>query len=159
MKVGFYSGSFDPFTNGHLHVVKQALKLFDKVVIGIATNSNKNRRFPKSLMKDTIEKVLERENLSSRVSVVCFENLTIDVAEQNNTLFLVRGIRNGADYEFEENISLLNEKVGNFDTIYFRAGELGFISSTMVMELFKNGRDVSEYLPPEVLEAITNPNN
>ena len=159
MKVGFYSGSFDPFTNGHLHVVKQALKLFDKVVIGIATNSNKNRRFPKPLMKYTIEKVLERENLSSRVSVVCFENLTIDVAEQNNTLFLVRGIRNGADYEFEENISLLNEKVGNFDTIYFRAGELGFISSTMVMELFKNGRDVSEYLPPEVLEAITNPNN
>ena len=159
MKVGFYSGSFDPFTNGHLHVVKQALKLFDKVVIGIATNSSKKRRFPKELMKDTIEKVLERENLSSRVSVVCFENLTVDVAEQNNTLFLVRGFRNGADYEFEENISLLNEKVGNLDTIYFRAGELGFISSTMVMELFKNGRDVSEYLPPEVLEAITNPNN
>ena len=159
MKVGFYSGSFDPFTNGHLHVVKQALKLFDKVVIGIATNSSKKRRFPKELMKDTIEKVLERENLSSRVSVVCFENLTVDVAEQNNTLFLVRGIRNGADYEFEENISLLNEKVGNLDTIYFRAGDLGFISSTMVMELFKNGRDVSEYLPPEILEAITNPNN
>ena len=159
MKVGFYSGSFEPFTNGHLHVVKQALKLFDKVVIGIATNSSKKRRFPKELMKDTIEKVLERENLSSRVSVVCFENLTVDVAEQNNTLFLVRGIRNGADYEFEENISLLNEKVGNFDTIYFRAGDLGFISSTMVMELFKNGRDVSEYLPPEILEAITNHNN
>lgn len=159
MKIGFYSGSFDPFTNGHLHVVKQALKLFDKVVIGIATNSSKKRRFPKELMKDTIEKVLERENLSSRVSVVCFENLTVDVAEQNNTLFLVRGIRNGADYEFEENISLLNEKVGNLDTIYFRAGDLGFISSTMVMELFKNGRDVSEYLPPEILEAITNPNN
>ena len=159
MKVGFYSGSFDPFTNGHLHVVKQALKLFDKVVIGIATNSSKKRRFPKELMKDTIEKVLERENLSSRVSVVCFENLTVDVAEQNNTLFLVRGIRNGADYEFEANISLLNEKVGNLDTIYFRAGDLGFISSTMVMELFKNGRDVSEYLPPEILEAITNHNN
>lgn len=155
MKVGFYSGSFDPFTNGHLHVVKQALKLFDKVIIGIATNSNKKRRFSKELMKDTIEKILVRENLSSRVSVVCFENLTVDVAEQNNTLFLVRGIRNGADYEFEENISLLNEKVGNIDTIYFRAGDLGFISSTMVMELFKNGRDVSEYLPPEILEAIT----
>lgn len=158
MKIGFYSGSFDPFTNGHLHVVKQSLKLFDKVIIGIATNSSKNRRFPKELMKKTIQQVLERENISSRVSIVCFENLTVDVAEENNTLFLVRGIRNGADYEFEENISLLNEKVGNLDTIYFRAGDLGFISSTMVMELFKNGRDVSEYLPFEVLEAIKNHN-
>ena len=77
MNIGFYPGSFDPFTNGHLHVVKSASKLFDKVIIGIGINSVKDRRFPKELMEDAIKDCLIEENLSN---VYINSNIIIGVA-------------------------------------------------------------------------------
>ena len=102
MQVGFYAGSFDPFTNGHLHVVEQSAKLFDKLVIGIGVHPEKERRFDKELMKEAIEKVIARKNLDN-VTVITYDNLSIDVAVEYGSTFLVRGIRNGMDYEYEEN--------------------------------------------------------
>lgn len=152
MEIGFYAGSFDPFTNGHLHVVKQSARLFDKVVIGIGVNPKKRRRFYQEPMKEAIEKVLKREGLTN-VSVICYTGLTVDAAHSINATFLVRGIRNGIDYDFEENISSINEEISNLDTVYIRAGNLGNISSSMVMEILSY-RDVSKYLPKEVLEIV-----
>ena len=152
MEVGFYAGSFDPFTNGHLHVVKKSARLFDKVVIGIGINPNKERRFDQKQMKDAIEKVLIRENLTN-VSVLFYNGLTVDAALSVNASFLVRGIRNGVDYDFEENIASINEEVSGLDTVYIRSGNLGNISSSMVMELL-GYRDVSKYLPQEVLKVV-----
>ena len=151
-EIGFYAGSFDPFTEGHLHVVKQAARLFDKVVIGIGINSKKHRRYNQEKMKGAIEKVLIREKLKN-VSVMFYTGLTVDAAQSKNATFLVRGIRNGIDYDFEENISSINEEVSGLDTVYIRAGNMGNISSSMVMELF-NYRDVSKYVPAEVLEIM-----
>ena len=156
MKIGFYTGSFDPFTNGHLQVVEKAARVFDKIIIGIGINNSKPRRFDKNLMKEGIEKVLERENLSDRVEVVVYDNLSVDVAKDNNALFLIRGIRNGMDYEYEEIMANLNEELSGLDTIYFRAGKLGNLSSSMVMELLNNGKDVSKYLPKEIIEIVEN---
>lgn len=153
MKIGFYAGSFDPFTNGHLHVVTQSAKLFDRVIIGIGVHSKKTRRFDKELMQKAIEQVLVRNNLNN-VTVICYDNLSVDVAIENNSTFLVRGIRNGMDYEYEENMASINEKISGLDTVYIRAGNLGNISSSMVMELLRNNKDVSRYLPEEVLALV-----
>ena len=153
MKIGFYAGSFDPFTNGHLHVVTQSAKLFDRVIIGIGVHPKKTRRFDKELMQKAIEEVLAHNNLNN-VTVISYDNLSVDVAIENDSTFLVRGIRNGMDYEYEENMASINEEISGLDTVYIRAGNLGNISSSMVMELLRNNKDVSKYLPEEVLALV-----
>ena len=153
MKIGFYAGSFDPFTNGHLHVVTQSAKLFNRVIIGIGVHPKKTRRFDKELMQKAIEQVLVRNNLNN-VTVISYDNLSVDVAIDNGSTFLVRGIRNGMDYEYEENMASINEEISGLDTVYIRAGNLGNISSSMVMELLRNSKDVSRYLPEEVLALV-----
>ena len=153
MKIGFYTGSFDPFTNGHLHVVKQSAKLFDKVIIGIGINSQKNRIYNAEKMKTAIEQVLIRENLSN-VSVITYSNLSMDSASSLDSTFLIRGIRNGMDYDYEENIALINEEISGIDTIYIRAGKYGAISSSIVVEFLKYGKDISKLVPPEIYEII-----
>lgn len=154
MEIGFYSGSFDPFTIGHLHVLKESLRVCDKVIVGIGTNSGKKRRFDKDLMKATIEKVLINENISN-VTVITYEGLTCKAAMDNNATLLLRGIRNnGTDYNYEENIASINKEISGLDTIYIRASDFGNVSSSMVMELLENDMDVSKYLPKDVLEVV-----
>ena len=94
-----------------------------------------------------------RENLNN-VEVVIYNNLSVDVALEYGCTFLVRGVRNGMDYEYEENMASINEEISGLDTIYIRAGKLGNISSSMVMELLRNNKDVSKYLPPEILNLV-----
>lgn len=153
MKIGFYTGSFDPFTNGHLHVVKKAAEVFDKVIIGIGIHPTKRRRYDKEEMKHAIEKVLKRKCLDN-VCVIEYDNLSVDCAKEHNSTYLIRGIRNGTDYEYEEIMASMNEELSGLDTIYFRAGKLGNISSSMVVELLRNGRNVDTYLPNEIVEVI-----
>lgn len=153
MKIGFYSGSFDPFTNGHLHIIKTASKVFDKVIVGIGINYQKKRRFDSLLMKSAIEKTLKNEQLHN-VEVITYKSLTVDIALKYNSNFLIRGLRNDTDYAYEENLSQVNQEISDLDTIYFRAGNLDFISSSMVAELISYNKDVSKYLPKEILEII-----
>lgn len=156
MNIGFYAGSFSPFTNGHLQVVEKASKLFDKVIIGIGSNAQKEPRYDNELMKTAIEKLLIRLQLADKVSIVIYDNLSVDVAKEHGANLLIRGIRNGMDYEYEENMASINEEISGLDTIYIRAGKLGNISSSLVVELMKNNKNVSEYLPQEIEDAIRN---
>ena len=153
MKSAFYPGSFDPFTNGHLHVVKTAAKLFDNVVIGIGTNSQKARRFNNALMKGAIEETLKNENISN-AQVIIYTGLSVDVAKEHHCQFMIRGLRNDMDYQYEENLAQINEEIGGLDTIYIRSGLLGFISSSMVAELIENKKEVSKYLPAPVIRNM-----
>ncbi len=155
MKIGFYAGSFDPFTNGHLHIVKTASKIFDKVIVGIGENNSKTRRFDKVNMKQAINKVFKQENLVNCECII-FSGLTADVAKKHNATMLIRGVRNGIDYDYEENLALINEEVSGLDTIYIRAGKLGYLSSSMVYELIKYKKDVSKYLPKTIDNLIKN---
>lgn len=155
MKIGFYAGSFDPFTNGHLHVVKKSSELFDKVIIGIGINSQKKRRFDSEKMKQAIEKVLSREELKN-VAVITYTNLSMDIASSCDSTFFIRGIRNGMDYDYEENLALINEEISGIDTIYIRAGKYGAISSSIITEFLNYGKDVSKLIPPEILEIVKN---
>ena len=153
MRVGFYAGSFDPFTNGHLNIVKKASKLFDKVIVGMGVNPKKNRSFDKIQMKDAINTLFKNEGLLNCECVI-YDGLTVDVAKKYGTTYLIRGIRNGMDYDFEENLALVNEEISGLDTLYLRAGEFGAISSSMVKELLYYGKDASKYLPKEIFELI-----
>lgn len=152
-KVGFYAGSFDPFTNGHLHVVKVSSALFDKVIIGIGVNPTKKRRFDTNEMAEAIRKTLKRENLSN-VEVLSYDNLSFQTALKNNSSFLIRGIRNGMDYDFEETLATFNKEMSNLDTIYIRAGEIGPINSTMITDLLRYNADVSKFLPQEIIDVV-----
>ena len=147
--IGFYAGSFDPFTNGHLAIVKKAAKCFDEVIIGIGYNKDKAERISKTKMKQAIEQVIKDENLNN-VQVVLYQGLTVDKAKECNASILVRGLRNGTDYEYEENISAINEKIAGMDTCYFRAGDLGYLSSSIVMEVFNNGKPIDKFVPKPV---------
>ena len=155
MKIGFYAGSFDPFTIGHLHVVKVASSLFDKIIIGVGINSKKSRRFDVEKMKQAIKNLLQSEQINN-FEIISFDGLTADVAKQYNANFLIRGIRNGMDYDFEENLAVINEEIAGIDTIYIRAGAYGAISSSMVFELLARNKDVSKYLPKYIIDIVKN---
>lgn len=121
--IGFYAGSFDPFTNGHMQIVKKASKCFSKVIIGIAQNSEKTTKINKEKMKEAIEKTIKEQKLEN-VAVVLYDGLTVAEAQKQGATILIRGLRNGTDYQYEETIAELNTKLSGLDTCYFRAGEL-----------------------------------
>ena len=153
MKVGFYAGSFDPFTNGHLHVVKESIKLFDKVIIGVAVNPDKNRRFDKNEMKKVIDRIIKLHKLNN-VECVVYDELTVDIALKYGATYLIRGIRNTLDFITEEDYAKANKELSGLETLYIRAGDYEVVSSTLVYELFKRGKDISQYVPKEVLDII-----
>lgn len=151
--VGFYAGSFDPFTNGHLQIVKKSAKCFKKVIIGIGYNSDKTARIDKEQMRNAIEETIKEMGLEN-VEVTLYEGLTVDEAKKQGADILIRGLRNGTDYQYEENISEMNEKMAGIDTCYFRAGELGYLSSSFVMELYNHNKPIDEYVPPKIAELL-----
>lgn len=154
MTTAIYAGSFDPFTIGHLSVLQEACSLFDKVIVAIADNPDKRRRVESEIMLEAIKQTISDSFCNNnKVTVIKFQGLIADLADEENTNYLVRGIRNGIDYEYEENLAKINESFG-LKTIYIRAGNLSHVSSSMVMELYKYGRDILPYVPEPVLKAI-----
>ena len=155
MKIGFYAGSFDPFTIGHLHIVKAASKVFDKVYVGMGVNPNKKRRYDMEKMQAAINLLFNNEGLNGCECII-YEGLTVDEALKRKATFLVRGVRNGVDDGYEENLAQVNEEISGIDTIYFRAGECGVVSSSMANELIERGRGAGKYLPKEIEEVVKN---
>lgn len=153
MNIGFFAGSFSPFTNGHLHVVKTASKFLDKVIVGIGINQKKLPRFDNNDMKTAIEKTMAKEGLTN-VEVIIYDTLSVDEATKRGASVLIRGLRNSMDYEYEEKLALINEDFSGLDTFYIRAGNLGNISSSLIMELLEHGKDASKYLPEDVWELV-----
>lgn len=150
-KKALYAGSFDPFTNGHLDIAKEASELFDEVYICVAHNPNKKRTTDEYHMVDAIRTTLE-ENGINNAYVLVIDGLVADFCMKNNIEYLVRGLRNTSDYMYEENIAKINAEVNpNLKTVYFRAKN-DVISSSMVRELYNYGKDVTAYLPKEILK-------
>ena len=151
--LGFYGGSFDPFTNGHLSIVRKTTKCFDKVIIGIGKNSEKRQRFDKTKMKEAIEKTLKEEHIDN-AEVIIYDNLTSREAKKQGAQILIRGLRNGTDYQYEETIAEINDEYSGLDTCYFRAGNLGYLSSSMVMQIYKAGENVRKLVPGPVADLL-----
>lgn len=152
-KEAIYAGSFDPFTNGHLDIIKKAAKLFDKVVIVVAINKNKSRTYNTDKMCSAIEVTLKENNITNCI-VGSWDGLIADLMRSWEINYLIRGLRNNIDYNYEENMAVVNKLINpNIEYIYFRADNAA-ISSSMVKELNSHGQDISTFVPEAVLNII-----
>lgn len=150
---GLFAGSFDPYTMGHHAIVKKAAGLFDELHILIGVNALKRRHYPAPEMAEAICRTLAEDGLDN-VTVVCYEGMVADYCAQHGIRYLVRGLRNSMDYDYEENIAAVNKLLNQeLESIYMRA-DTAAISSSMVRELLSYGKDVSPYLPRPVLELV-----
>ena len=153
--IAVYPGSFDPFTNGHLDMVKKASKLFDKVYVVIGVNFNKKRSYDSGLMKEAIEKTLE-ENSITNCEVYVYDGLIAQYTKEKGIGYMIRGLRNNLDYNYEENIAEINKLINpNLEYVYFRAENVA-VSSSMVKELHSYNQDISKYVSKAVLEVMKN---
>jgi len=145
-KKAIFPGSFDPFTCGHEDIVKRALGFFDEIVIAIGHNSNKARYFSIDVMTEKINETFKAEK---RVGVQVFAGLTAHFAEKIDAGFIVRGLRNTTDFEYENTISQANRHINpNLETVFLiTSPSLSAISSTIVRELHKYGGNVADFLP------------
>lgn len=152
-KKAIYPGSFDPFTNGHLDIVKKAAEIFDEVYIVIGVNAQKKRTFAAEKMKSAIESTVQALGMNN-VRVAIFEGLVAAYAKENGIKYMIRGLRNNMDYNYEENIAEVNKLINpDMEYVYFRAENVA-LSSSMVKELHGYGQDVSKYLPEAVYAII-----
>ena len=148
-----YPGSFDPFTNGHLDIVKKSAALFEEVFVVIGINAQKKRTFDSEKMKTAIEAALQ-ELAITNVRVITYEGLVAEFAKSHNIKYMIRGLRNNMDYNYEENIAEVNKLINPaMEYVYFRAENVA-VSSSMVKELHTYGLDVSPYLPKAVYDIL-----
>ncbi|CAN1502116.1 CoaD Phosphopantetheine adenylyltransferase [Spirosomataceae bacterium] len=148
-KVAFFPGSFDPFTKGHADIVERGLKLFDEIIIGIGTNTNKKRYFEIALIEREIKGAFAND---PRIKIVNYDDLTASVAKKYGAQFILRGLRNTTDFEYENTISQVNRQLAKeLETVFLiTAPELAPISSTIVRELHKFGADITPYIPYKI---------
>jgi pantetheine-phosphate adenylyltransferase len=153
-KIAVYAGSFDPFTNGHMSIVKEAAAIFDRVYVVLARNTNKKRFTNVMEMRDAIAVSIAREGLDNCHVQVLTDGLVADYCRLVDAQYLVRGLRNTSDYMYEENIAKINHEINpDLKTVYFRADN-EVISSSMVRELFDHGKDIAKYVPEDIMDTI-----
>ena len=152
MKVAVYPGSFDPITNGHLEILKRALNVFDRVIVLVAVNDNKKARFPAEERVAMIKEAIDDE----RVSVDFYDGLTVEYAKKHGATHLIRGLRAVTDFEYEFSLASANDFIdSSIDTVFLMSkAEQSFINSSMIMELYQKGVDVSKLVPPSVIKRL-----
>lgn len=149
MRRAIFPGSFDPITTGHVDVLSRAETLFDEIIIAIGINTTKGYMFPLEKRKLWIENIF-RDN--EKIKVQSYENLTIDFCKKNEAQFILRGIRNPSDFEFEKTIAHFNKNLEpNIETVFLlTSNELSYISSSTVREVISIGGDYTKFVPKEV---------
>ncbi len=153
MKIAIFPGSFDPITIGHVDLIKRSAVLFDKLYISIGLNNQKKYLFPLEKRKQWLNTICESFD---NVTVTHYEGLTVNHAKELDAKFLVRGLRNASDFDYEKTISQLNNIIGDgLETVFFIAEPgMGHISSTIVREIIKGEGDVSAFVPTEVYKDL-----
>lgn len=147
-KIAIFPGTFDPFTIGHLSLIQRGLALVDEIVIAIGINPNKKTLFS---LEKRLEMIRDLFKDNDRVKVESYDSLTIDFAKKIDARFILRGIRSVNDFEYEKNIADVNRKIAGVETfVLFTEPEHTHISSSIVRELILYGKDVSDFVPPNM---------
>lgn len=144
-RIAIFPGSFDPFTVGHHSIVMRALPLFDKIVVAIGINAAKYAMMSESRR---VEALRELYADNEKIEVISYEGLTVDAAKMCGAKFILRGVRMIQDFEYEKNLAEVNRSISGLETVLlYTLPEFGHISSSIVRELIRYGRDVSSLLP------------
>ena len=150
MKKAIFPGSFDPITNGHYDIIKRGVSLFDEVIVAIGVNAEKKYMFSLEDRKRFIEEAFNDE---PKVKVITYSGLTIDLCKKEKADFILRGLRNPADFEFEKAIAHTNRVMSKIETVFLlTAARTSFISSSIVRDVLRNGGDISQLVPESVLD-------
>ena len=148
MKRALFPGSFDPIPLGHHDIIKRALDLFDEIVVAIGVNGDKNYMFTVEQRKEFIEKAFADE---PKVKVTTYQGLTVDFCKEIDAQFILRGLRNPADFEFEKAIAHTNRKLSQIETVFLlTAARTSFISSSIVRDVIRNHGDYTVLVPESV---------
>ncbi len=149
MKRAIFPGSFDPLTLGHYDIIERGAKLFDEVIIAIGVNADKKYMFTLEQRKKFIEKAFANNN---RVKVVTYKGLTVDFCKEINVDFILRGLRNPADFEFEKAIAHTNRDLAPVETVFLlTSAKTSYISSSIVRDVIRNNGDYTKLVPKSVV--------
>ena len=149
MKKAVFPGSFDPITIGHLDIVKRGIKIFDEIIIAVGDNTDKKYLFSKEKREEFVERTFSDYD---KVKIESYNGLTVDFCKKNNIEFMIRGLRNPADFEFEKSIALTNREMSGIETIFFLTSpENSFISSSIVRDLIRNRGDYKLFIPKGII--------
>lgn len=148
MKRALFPGSFDPLTRGHYDIIKRGVTLFDEVIVAIGINADKKYMFSLEQRQQFIEDAFANE---PRISVVTYEGLTVDFCEKIGVEFILRGLRNPADFEFEKAIAHTNRKLSKIETVFLlTAANTSHISSSIVRDVIRNKGNYKLLVPDSV---------
>ena len=157
-KVAIYPGTFDPITFGHIDVIKKALKLFDKIIVGVSNVSNKNYLFSSEERIDIVNKALFKDLKlhKSKVSIVSFSSLTTDLCKKYKSNIILRGLRAVSDFEYEFQLAGMNRKLNtNIETIFLMSDvENQIISSKFVKEIVKLNGDIRKFTTKSTIKSL-----
>ena len=160
--IAIYAGSFDPITSGHLDVISRARGMFDRIVVGIGQNPDKQALFPFNERLDIatilVEELVQQNPNSAPVTVEQYTGLTVDFAKNSGAIALLRGIRNVTDLAMETQLAITNRQVANMETVFIITGEAyAFTSSSLIRQIAALGGDVERLesiIPPLVISRL-----
>ena len=148
MKRAIFPGSFDPITLGHYDIIERGVTVFDELIIAIGVNADKKYMFSLEERKQFIEECFKHE---PKIKVVTYKGLTVDFCQKNNVDFILRGLRNPADFEFEKAIAHTNRDLAPIETVFLlTAASTSYISSSIVRDVIRNDGDYTKLVPKPV---------
>lgn len=153
--VAVFPGTFDPITNGHMDVIVRAAKLFSRVIVTVGDNPEKDSLLEHPTRVEIVGKVISQ---LPNVSVETYTGLTVDIAEKLGANVIIRGIRNTIDVGFELQMAITNRSTTEIETVFIvPSRQCAFISSSLVRQIARGGRDISDMVPPQVLDYLKSP--